>query len=146
MRISVPRDVQIRPFTDRTTAGDSTALVQSMTCKTIQSGKWNFQTLQTVPAPTSLCSPTAHRAALLCSLCAPSCAELRRAAPLALLRLPGCVLMCLLCLLSLPFCLLFSCFMVSPRKKYSFRSVILTAINISCNLLFAVPSLPLKRV
>lgn len=77
-------------------------------------------------------------------LCSAIC--VRRAAPLASLRLPGCVLMCLPCLLSLPFCLLFSCFTVSPRKKYSFRSVILTAINISRNLLFAVPSLPLKRV
>lgn len=81
VRISVPCDVQIRPFMDRTTADDSTALMQSMTCKTIQSGKWNFQTLQTVPAPTSLCSPTAHRAALLCYLCAPSCAARRAASP-----------------------------------------------------------------
>lgn len=36
----------------------------------------------------------------------------------------------------------FSCFMVSPRKKYSSRSVTLNAIKVSCNLLFTVPSLP----
>lgn len=73
---------------------------------------------------------------LLCCLCA----------LLAALRLLRCVLMCLLCLLSLPLLPPFSCFTVSPRKKYSFRSVILTAINISSNLLFAVPSLPLQCV
>lgn len=61
------------------------------------------------------------------------------------------VLLALLCLLAVCWCvccvcylslsLSFSCFMVSPRKKYSFRSVILKAVKISRNLLFTVPLL-----
>lgn len=136
VRISVPCDVQTWPFMDCTTADDS---IPPPSCKArrvklsrVESGTFKL---------CKQCLRRPHYAVpqhigLLRYLCV----------PLAALRLLRCVLMCLLCLLSLPLLPPFSCFMVSPRKKYSFRSVILTAINISSNLLFTVPSLPLQCV
>lgn len=77
----------------------STANCARMGCST--------SALKRLAAP--VLSPAAHSAGLLSLLLVLPC-------------LLAVFLMCLLCLLSLP---LSSCFMVSPRKKYSFRSVIL---------------------
>lgn len=78
--------------------------------------KWNLKNSATRATP--LCSPTAYWAPLL-SVC------------VVLLDLlsPHAVCWCVCCVCYLSPSLSFSCFMVSPRKKYSFRSVILNAIK-----------------
>lgn len=80
-----------------------------------------------------LCVPTASVAPLL-PVCRPS------------------VLLPLLCLHTVFWCVccvcylsLFSCFMVSPRKKYSFRSVILTQYKCHATFCSLVPLLPSFR-
>lgn len=103
--------------------------------------KWNIFILSYSISPTlkwkikvksaPLCNPTAYAARLLSI-----CAVLR--ALLCLLAAFWCV--CCVCYLSLS--LSFSCFMVSPRKKYSFRSVIFNAIKKkNPHATFSLPSL-----